>query len=74
MDVALNKATAIQLKVYDLNGKVVKLLADQTLGAGQHKFEFSPTNALGLRMSAGVYILRLESGDQPLSSKRFVVL
>lgn len=74
ISIALDKQTAIQLKVYDLNGKIVRWVADQTLGAGNHKFELTPSNTLGLKIAAGVYVLRLEENGQPLSSKRFVIL
>lgn len=54
--VDLDRACNITLKVYDITGKEVAVLAQGFYPAGTHKFAFD-----GSRYSSGVYLARLES-------------
>jgi hypothetical protein len=46
----------VRLSIYDLHGRIIKVLSDQTLETGFHEFEWVPEN-----QSDGIYILRVET-------------
>ncbi|HEX9953091.1 MAG TPA: T9SS type A sorting domain-containing protein, partial [Rubricoccaceae bacterium] len=55
LTISVPEATAARLAVYDVLGREVAVVADETLAAGEH------TVALGQRLPAGVYIARLQT-------------
>ncbi|MCE1189816.1 MAG: T9SS type A sorting domain-containing protein [Ignavibacteria bacterium] len=58
----------VQLTVYDIGGRTVAKLVNQSLQAGQYQVQF---NASGL--ASGTYIYRLESAGQTLVKKLMLV-
>jgi len=46
----------VRLSIYDLHGRIIKVLSDQTLETGFHEFEWVPED-----QSDGIYILRVET-------------
>lgn len=54
----------VQLKVFDLTGRQVATLVDGQIQAGTHNVSFDGTS-----LSSGVYIYRLQTGDQRLTKK-----
>jgi len=55
----LNRAGSARLTVYDITGRAVTTLAEQSFTAGQHSIVW---NAQGL--ASGIYLVRLESAGQ----------
>jgi hypothetical protein len=53
----LSADSYVSLKVYDTAGRLVTTLMDGWRGAGEHRAVFD-----GLRMSSGIYLVRLEAG------------
>ena len=55
-----------QLAVYDLAGRLVRVLVDRPLRAGPHAFIWDGIDHAGRRVASGVYLyaLRPETGDQ----------
>ena len=58
----------ITLKVYDILGKEVAVLADGFAQAGKHQVTFDAS-----RLSSGVYIYRLTSANQAVSHKMVLI-
>ena len=56
------------LKVYDLNGKLVKTLVDGVLTKGNHIYSFE-----GIGLSSGIYLYTLETKDF-VSTKRMTLI
>ncbi|MEM1042705.1 MAG: T9SS type A sorting domain-containing protein [Bacteroidota bacterium] len=56
---ALPEAAAVRLAVYDVLGRTVAVLADSEMEAGRHAASFDATD-----LAAGVYLVRLEAGEQ----------
>lgn len=65
----LPKAEQITLKVYNLQGVLVKTLAAGRLSEGYHTFAWDGTNESGAQVSAGPYIYRLETPTMNLTKK-----
>jgi len=55
----LNASVPVELKVYDMQGRLVSTLVNSTLPAGSHKATFD-----GSALSSGTYIYRLNAGDK----------
>ena len=53
----LPKAQHVTLVVYDLTGRVVLTLADEVLGAGEHRVTVN-----GACLTSGIYFARLQAG------------
>ncbi|MCX6601364.1 MAG: M1 family aminopeptidase [bacterium] len=65
----LNNAGRAVLRVYDINGRLVKTLADASFAPGRHEVEFSAEPTL----SSGLYLVTLESGAQRRIAKALLV-
>lgn len=62
-----------RLALYDVNGRLVRLLAEGERGAGRHEVAWDGTGEDGARLRAGLYWARLEAGGKVLT-KRVTVL
>jgi len=60
----LPKESRVQIKVYDMLGKEIALILDEVKPAGKHNIAFDGTN-----ISSGIYLYRMEAGNQVLSRK-----
>ena len=66
------KDEIIDIRIFDLNGKVVKNLVKDKNRVGHNSVQWDATNDQGQKVSAGVYIYSLEAGD--FSQARKMVL
>ena len=57
------KDEIIDIRIFDLNGKVVKNLVKDKNRVGHNSIQWDATNDQGQKVSAGVYIYSLEAGD-----------
>ena len=66
----LKKSEEVRLTIYDVNGKVVKILVDnEALDAGQYSFNWDGKSDAGKYVSSGVYFYRLSTrnGDKTMT-------
>jgi hypothetical protein len=63
----LNESNHVQLGVYDVYGKLVQLLADETQERGTYNIEFNAAN-----LPEGVYFCKLTSGNKTITQKLVV--
>lgn len=64
-DFFLQEASAVQLNIYDLTGEKQIVLADNSFNAGTHTLTFE----LGKKLSAGLYIVCLQTKEQSVFKK-----
>ena len=62
-----------RLKVYDAAGRLVTTLVDRHLGVGDHDVIWDGRDDKGRISAAGVYLYRLETGDE-VETKRMVLV
>ena len=56
----LASPSRVGVKIFDLNGKLVKALSEiENLPAGQHRFDWNGNNDKGIKVSAGIYIYQV---------------
>lgn len=70
---ALPSATPSTLSVRSADGRVVRTLLHGTLEAGEHDCRWDGRDDRGVSVSAGSYVLMLEAGGAPLTSRRVTV-
>jgi hypothetical protein len=67
--VRLGSRRHLSLSVYNVSGRLVKVLASGNFRAGRQQFVWNATDACGKPVSAGVYIYRLAAGKQVMDLK-----
>jgi hypothetical protein len=60
----LARTGQVDLKVFDLNGRLVETLASKTFNAGEHEVTFD-----GKNLATGMYLARLRSGSLNVTQK-----
>lgn len=66
---SLKKAENVQLKLFDLNGRLLNTLADGELEQGYHVISWDGTNKAQQTLPKGTYIYQLISGQELLTGK-----
>jgi hypothetical protein len=61
IEFALPKNSHVRLTIYDLLGREVLTLIDDVRPAGNHVIEWNGFDALGQRVSSGIYFFRIEA-------------
>ncbi len=59
----LGSTEQVRLAVYDIRGRLVDTLADETFSAGRHSVSWTGADRTGAGSASGVYFLRMEAGD-----------
>ena len=60
---SIDQARKVSLKIFDLNGKLVAILANEEMQAGVHEIKWNTNDANNKLVSSGTYLLRMEAGD-----------
>ncbi|MEZ4386804.1 MAG: FlgD immunoglobulin-like domain containing protein [Candidatus Krumholzibacteriia bacterium] len=63
----------VRLAVHDARGRLVAVLADGVLAAGDHAVAWNGTDRTGRRLGSGVYFARLEAGGLTRTAKLMLV-
>ncbi len=63
----------VDLKIYDVSGRLVATLINENRPAGEYSVVWNGTDDSGKKVSSGIYIYRLKSGDF-YEAKRMVLL
>lgn len=62
-------ATDVSLKIYNVDGRLVKTLVSGTVTRGVHTIEWDARNNAGNTMASGIYFVKLRIADEVLTSK-----
>ena len=63
----------MRLEVFDIRGRRVATLLDQSLDRGEHEVTWNGADFTGRRAAAGVYFYRLTGQDGVLTRKMLIV-
>ena len=69
ISIFLPAASGIDLKVYNVGGRLVRTLASENLSAGAHSFSWDAKDDAGRIVSAGMYLYKLTAGKQVMMEK-----
>ncbi len=70
---ALPKQSNVRLKVYDILGKEVASLVDETQSAGTYKVQWKGLNNKGENLTSGIYLYKLSVDGKSFSRKMLFV-
>ena len=72
---SLAKKDRVEIKVYDVTGRLVRTLADRSFESGPQQVRWDGTNDQGQRVARSVYFTRVKyAGSRFLDSKKVTVL
>jgi hypothetical protein len=63
----------VQLRIYDVSGRLVRVLVDKALPAGWHTASWDGRNGTGTSVASGIYFYQLRAGKL-VESKKMVLL
>ena len=61
IEFSLDERARVTLRVYDISGKVVKTLVQETVPAGRHAVKWNGEDEAGRTVASGVYVCRLDT-------------
>jgi len=70
---SLQQAGPVNLRVFDVSGRLVKILASGQLPAGNHTATWDGTNDRGRPVATGVYFYKLEADGKSFSKRMLLV-
>jgi hypothetical protein len=59
---AIPRANRVEIRVFDINGRLIRTLVDAQQKAGWYTVEWDGRNELGKGVSSGMYIVRVQAG------------
>ena len=69
---AVGREGPVTVRIYNVSGRLVRTLVDETMTVGQHAVDWDGTDDGGRLVSSGTYLLRLSTVDT--SQSRSIVL
>ena len=70
---SLAKPAHVTLRVYDVQGRVVRSLVDQDADAGTFRAEWDGGTEGGSKAARGVYFLRMTADGQPVGTRKVML-
>jgi len=69
----LAEASDVRLEIYDLMGRNINTLVNQTQGTGRHFITWNGNDHTGNQVGAGVYLYRLHAGNKIFTRKMILM-
>ncbi|NOZ62135.1 MAG: T9SS type A sorting domain-containing protein [Calditrichaeota bacterium] len=69
----LSNAEHVSLKIYNMQGQLIRTLIDETQSAGSHSVKWDGTNDAGEKVVSGVYLYKLQAGTDSFSRKMMLM-
>jgi Zn-dependent metalloprotease len=63
----------VKVTIYNVNGQLVKTLYDGEMNAGLQKLEWDATNQTGQVVPSGIYLYRIQAGNQAITKKMMFI-
>jgi hypothetical protein len=60
---SLPQTERVRLVIFDLTGRLVRVIVDEVRAAGSYEVQWNGTGARGQQMASGVYVCRMEAGS-----------
>jgi len=68
----LPEAARVELRIFDVSGRVQRILSDQTWAAGAHVLSWDGRDNAGRELAAGIYFYQLKAGDFVATKRMFL--
>jgi flagellar hook assembly protein FlgD len=63
----------LSLQIFDATGRLIKVIADETMQPGAHQFTWNAKDEKGNAVITGIYFLRFNTGNYSETKKLVVV-
>ena len=73
ISININSDYISELKIYDIQGKLIRTLIDKKLRSGKYKFIWKGKDLNGKEVKTGIYLVRLQSGRK-VYTQRIVLI
>jgi len=73
MRFSLPERRIVQIRVYDVSGRLVAILADRSYPAGPHSVEWDGISRSGQPAASGIYFYRLQAGQDTATRKMLLL-
>jgi hypothetical protein len=73
VELSLPKAGPVDVRVYNVQGSLVRELISRAMPAGRHRIEWDNTNGSGVDVGAGVYFIRAHAGGKTFTKRLAIV-
>lgn len=70
---AIREISHVQIKIYDLNGRLIKTIIDEVKAVGVHTVVWDSKNTLGHEIAAGTYFCQVRSGNTLKYNKMLLI-
>jgi hypothetical protein len=70
---ALPEARPVSMKIYNIEGRLVRTLAERPYGSGRHELTWDGRDMQGSRVTAGVYFYKFSAGEFKAERKMVVL-
>ncbi|MEO0073419.1 MAG: FlgD immunoglobulin-like domain containing protein, partial [candidate division WOR-3 bacterium] len=70
---SIGQPARVNLAIFDLSGRLVRTVANAEFEKGDHLLSWNRTDDTGRRVSAGVYVIRIETADRIVSRKAVLI-
>jgi flagellar hook assembly protein FlgD len=69
MSFTLPELVSVTLSIYDVEGRRVRTLVEETMKEGYHERIWDGTDANGTSVGSGVYFYRIRAGNRTITKK-----
>lgn len=69
----LPESQQVALRIYDIQGRLVRVLAAHTFEAGEHQLRWDGRNDQGVSVASGVYFYRFQAGEY-IQTKKMMLM
>lgn len=73
VEFVLDRTTPANVRVYDISGRIVRTLVNETLSTGKHRAIWDGRDDRGAAVASGVYVCRLEA-EGKIATRKMVLL
>jgi CubicO group peptidase (beta-lactamase class C family) len=69
----LAQSEKASIKIFDVSGKMVRYMANNTMEAGMHRISWNTRDEKGNSVSSGTYLIKIDAGSYSETKKIFVM-
>lgn len=73
IEIEITRDSEIELMIYNVQGQLVRIIFDDYLIAGNHRFVWDGTDNMGNRVQSGMYLIRLKNGKRRITKRIMLV-
>ena len=73
MEIQIPYDAEVKVSVTDITGREIRILENRRFSAGAHRVMWDGRDRFGKNVSAGIYLCRMQAGDQLLTGKMLLL-